>query len=109
MSPKPGNARAPLAVRVAMVVISVVMAAATAWAAINLYSAVSCNDAARTLEQNVSDASQDAADLEMLRIRQQQVDDQLDDMQLFSALLLPQIRHAVEGNLNTSRQLTQRT
>ena len=92
MSPKSGNARAPLAVRVAMVVIAVVMAAATAWAAINLYAAVSCNDAARTL-----------------RIRQQQVDDQLDDMQLFSALLLPQIRHAVEGNLNTSRQLTQRT
>lgn len=109
MSPKSGSARAPLAVRVAMVVIAVVMAAAAAWAAINLYAAVSCNDAARTLEQNVSDASQDAADLEMLRIRQQQVDDQLDDMQLFSALLLPQIRHAVEGNLNTSRQLTQRT
>ena len=103
------GARAPLAVRVAMVVIAVVMAAAAAWAAINLYAAVSCNDAARTLEQNVSDASQDAADLEMLRIRQQQVDDQLDDMQLFSALLLPQIRHAVEGNLDTSRQLTQRT
>ncbi len=61
MSPKSGNARAPLAVRVAMVVIAVVMAAATAWAAINLYAAVSCNDAARTLEQNVSDASQDAA------------------------------------------------
>ena len=40
MSPKSGNARAPLAVRVAMVVIAVVMAAATAWAAINLYSAV---------------------------------------------------------------------
>ena len=109
MSPQSRSARAPLAVRVAMVVIAVVMAAATAWAAINLYAAVSCNDAARTLEQNVSDASQDAADLEMLRIRQQQVDDQLDDMQLFSALLLPQIRHAVEGNLNTSRQLTQRT
>ena len=33
MSPKSGNARAPLAVRVAMVVIAVVMAAATAWAA----------------------------------------------------------------------------
>ena len=109
MSPKSGSARAPLAVRVSMVVIAVVMAAAAAWTAINLYAAVSCNDAARTLEQNVSDASQDAADLEMLRIRQQQVDDQLDDMQLFSALLLPQIRHAVEGNLNTSRQLTQRT
>ena len=109
MSPQSRSARAPLAVRVAMVVIAVVMAAAAAWAAINLYAAVSCNDAARTLEQNVSDASQDAADLEMLRIRQQQVDDQLDDMQLFSALLLPQIRHAVEGNLNTSRQLTQRT
>ena len=30
MSPKSGNARAPLAVRVAMVVIAVVMAAATA-------------------------------------------------------------------------------
>ena len=39
MSPKSGNARAPLAVRVAMVVIAVVMAAATAWAAINLYAA----------------------------------------------------------------------
>ena len=109
MSPQSRSARAPLAVRVAMVVTAVVMAAAAAWAAINLYAAVSCNDAARTLEQNVSDASQDAADLEMLRIRQQQVDDQLDDMQLFSALLLPQIRHAVEGNLDTSRQLTQRT
>lgn len=109
MSPQSRSARAPLAVRVSMVVIAVVMAAAAAWAAINLYAAVSCNDAARTLEQNVSDASQDAADLEMLRIRQQQVDDQLDDMQLFSALLLPQIRHAVEGNLDTSRQLTQRT
>lgn len=109
MSPQSGNARAPLAVRVAMVVIAVVMAAAAAWAAINLYAAVFCNDAARTLEQNVSDASQDAADLEMLRIRQQQVDDQLDDVNMFSALLLPQIRHAVEGNLNTSRQLTQRT
>lgn len=109
MSPQSRSARAPLAVRVSMVVIAVVMAAAAAWTAINLYAAVSCNDAARTLEQNVSDASQDAADLEMLRIRQQQVDDQLDDMQLFSALLLPQIRHAVEGNLDTSRQLTQRT
>ena len=36
MSPQSRSARAPLAVRVAMVVIAVVMAAAAAWAAINL-------------------------------------------------------------------------
>ena len=61
------------------------------------------------LAERWSVAFSDHKGLAMLRIRQQQVDDQLDDMQLFSALLLPQIRHAVEGNLNTSRQLTQRT
>lgn len=109
MSSQPADARAPFAVRAAMVVIAVITAVVAVLAAINLYAVVSCNDASRALSENLTAAADDATDLEMLRIRQQQVDDQLDGVGALSSLLLPQVRQSVETNLNASQQLTQRT
>ncbi|WP_236022553.1 DUF6466 family protein [Bifidobacterium phasiani] len=103
------TARAPLAVRIALAVAAALLLAAAAVAAVNLYAVYTFNQATASLNANIAAASDDATDLQMLQIRQQQTDAQFEDAGAFGFLLLPQVRSDIEHNAAASSLLTERT
>lgn len=102
------RSRAPIAVRVALIVVAVFALAAAILAGINLYVVTAYNEATQTLSDNMSEATDEATDLEMLRNKQHQLDARFADITALSAIQLPEIRKSVEANADVSRTLTQR-
>ena len=101
-------ARAPLPMRVALIVLAVAVACLAALTVVNLSAAVLHDEATQALERNVADAADDTSNLEMLRIRQQQVDAQFEDAGRYGMALLPALRSSIETNAAVSQVLTQR-
>ena len=101
-------ARAPLPLRVTLIVLAVVVACVAALTVVNLSAAVLHDEATQALERNVADAADDTSNLEMLRIRQQQVDAQFEDAGRYGMVLLPALRSSIETNAAVSQVLTQR-
>lgn len=107
MSTRP-VARAPFAVRAALIASAVILMLAAAWICVNLFAVTSYNEATAALHENVEAVTDDAADLDLLLVRQQQVDAQFDQAAGASPVLLPQVREPITANAQVSRQLTQR-
>lgn len=101
-------ARAPLPMRVALIVLAVAVACLAALTVVNLSAAVLHDEATQALERNVADAADDTSNLEMLRIRQEQVDAQFEDAGRYGMVLLPALRSSIETNAAVSQVLTQR-
>ncbi|HJE20764.1 MAG TPA: DUF6466 family protein, partial [Bifidobacterium pullorum] len=101
-------ARAPLPMRVALIVLAVAVACLAALTVVNLSAAVLHDEATQALERNVAEAADDTSNLEMLRIRQQQVDAQFEDAGRYGMALLPALRSSIETNAAVSQALTQR-
>lgn len=101
-------ARAPLPMRVALIVLAVAVACLAALTVVNLSAAVLHDEATQALERNVADAADDTSNLEMLRIRQEQVDAQFEDAGRYGMALLPALRSSIETNAAVSQALTQR-
>ena len=101
-------ARAPLPMRVALIVLAVAVACLAALTVVNLSAAVLHDEATQALERNVAEAADDTSNLEMLRIRQQQVDAQFEDAGRYGMALLPALQSSIETNAAVSQALTQR-
>ncbi|MBW3094300.1 cell surface protein [Bifidobacterium sp. 64T4] len=102
------RARASLAVRIVMIVIAVAALAIAVLAGLNVASSARFNQATSTLNANLKLASKDDADLDALRASQQQADAQFEDAAKLDAVLLPQLREAIESNAKVSAELTKR-
>jgi hypothetical protein len=103
------RARAPLAVRVALAVLAVLLAAVAAACILNITAVRSYNQATQSLDTNLKSAAAPNTDLDALKTRQQQTDAQFNDAGAFGLLLLPQVKSAIHTNSQISKTLTTRT
>lgn len=101
-----GATMAPLAVRVAMMVLAAALAAVCALAAWNAHIAGAFNGATATLEANMAAAQAEDADLDALATTQRQVDAQFADLTGSSAAQWPGLRDAVRANADASAALS---
>lgn len=100
--------RAPLPVRIILVVVAVLFTVACAFAAVNLASLSQYNQATKTLNANIQQAKEQNADLNTLLVSQQQTDAQFDEANALRSVLLPALREAIDGNAELSSTLTTR-
>lgn len=100
------KARAPLAVRIVLILCAVVLLAVAVIAAINLSTAHAYNEATQTLQSNIHEAAADDANLKELRTSQQQVDLEFDGANAMHTVLLPTLRDSIDTNTRVSRELT---
>lgn len=100
--------RAPLPVRIILVVVAVLFMVACAFAAVNLASLSQYNQATKTLNANIQQAKEQNADLNTLLVSQQQTDAQFDEANALRSVLLPALREAIDGNAELSSTLTTR-
>lgn len=103
-----GRPRAPLGVRIALVVVAVLALCLASLSGLNLIAAVRFNQATATLNANLATARKSDADLDALRASQQQVDAQFAQAGSFGFLLLPSIRQSIATNAQASRQASTR-
>ena len=101
-----GNARGPLGVRIALVVASLMLAAVAAVAVVNLAATMRFNQATASLTANIKAAQDPSTDVDTLSARQQQTDAQFAEAGRMRALLMPQVRDAIDANTAISSQLT---
>ena len=100
--------RTPLAVRLLMIVLAVACAVLAALALVNVTAVHTYNQATASLERNLKDAADPAANLNTLKVRQQQTDDQFATAHHMNALLTPPVATAVDTNAKLSQELTKR-
>lgn len=101
-----GNARGPLGVRIALVVAALMLAAVAAVAVVNLAATMRFNQATASLTANIKAAQDPSTDVDTLSARQQQTDAQFAEAGRMRALLMPQVRDAIDANTAVSSQLT---
>ncbi len=102
----PVKAKAPLAVRIALVALAVVLLAVGLLAVVNLTAMGNYNQATQRLNENIKLVQQEDADLDKQYASQQQTDAQFEDAGAFSALLLPSLREDIDYNSGISSRLT---
>lgn len=100
------KAKAPLAVRIALVALAVVLLAVGLLAMVNLTAMGNYNQATQRLNENIKLVQQEDADLDKQYASQQQTDAQFEDAGAFSALLLPSLREDIDYNSGISSRLT---
>ena len=100
------KAKAPLAVRIALVALAVVLLFVSLLAVVNLTAMGNYNQATQRLNENIKLVQQEDADLDKQYASQQQTDAQFEDAGAFRALLLPSLREGIDYNSNISSQLT---
>lgn len=103
------KARAPMGVRVALGVVAALALLGSGLAGVNLAAVGTFNQATASLEANIKTADEPTADLDELKVRQQQTDAQFADAGALSPVLLPQIKQAIDVNTEMSHTLTKRT
>lgn len=103
------HARAPLAVRLIMAAFAALLIVAASLAAINLSAAAKFNQATQSLNANIQAAQDESTDVDTLNASQQQTDAQFAEAGSMRAVLLPQIRNAIDANAQLSQELTRIT
>lgn len=103
-----GAKRAPLPIRVALIIASVLFAVACVFAAVNLAALTQYNQATQTLNGNIRQAQDPSTDLNTLLVSQQQTDTQFGEANALRAALLPSLRDAINANAAVSSTLTER-
>lgn len=100
------KAKAPLAVRIALIALAMVLLAVGLLAVVNLTAMGNYNQATQRLSENIKLVQQESADLDKQYASQQQTDAQFEDAGAFGVLLLPGLREDIDYNSAISRQLT---
>nr|WP_221339819.1 DUF6466 family protein [Bifidobacterium felsineum] len=103
------RARVSLGVRIALIIAAIVLVAVAGIAAANLSAAAKFNQATSTLNANIKAAQQESTDITTLHAQQQQTDAQFAEAGQMRAVLLPQIRDAIDANASISSELTKIT
>ncbi|PLS25470.1 cell surface protein [Bifidobacterium imperatoris] len=103
------RARVPLGVRIALIVTAVLLLAAAGVTAVNLSAALAFNQATASLSANLKAAQDTSTDVTTLNAQQQQTDAQFAEAGQMRAVLLPQIRDAIDTNASISSELTKIT
>lgn len=100
------KAKAPLAVRIVLIALAMVLLAVGLLAMVNLTAMGNYNQATQRLSENIKLVQQESADLDKQYASQQQTDAQFEDAGAFGVLLLPGLREDIDYNSDISRQLT---
>ncbi|NMM93648.1 DUF6466 family protein [Bifidobacterium oedipodis] len=103
------HARAPLAVRLIIAALAALLIVVASLAAINLSAAAKFNQATQSLNANIQAAQDESTDVDTLNASQQQTDAQFAEAGSMRAVLLPQIRDAIDANAQLSQELTRIT
>ncbi|TPF93521.1 cell surface protein [Bifidobacterium sp. UTBIF-78] len=82
------------------------LAAVAAVAVVNLAATMRFNQATASLTANIKAAQDPSTDVDTLSARQQQTDAQFAEAGRMRALLMPQVRDAIDANTAVSSQLT---
>ncbi len=98
--------KAPLAVRIALIVLAVAVLSVGLLAGVNLAAMGNYNQATQRLNENIRLVQQEDADLDKQYVSQQQTDAQFEDASAFGALLLPGLKEDIDYNSGISSQLT---
>ncbi len=98
--------KAPLAVRIALIVLAVAVLSVGLLAGVNLAAMGNYNQATQRLNENIRLVQQEDADLDKQYVSQQQTDAQFEDAGAFGALLLPGLKEDIDYNSGISSQLT---
>lgn len=108
MTSKPvsATAKAPLAVRVTLIILAILAALAACWAGANMLAVRGYDEATASLTRNLEAASKDDADLDQLAASQQQTDAQFADAGALGPLLAPTVRGSIATNTDVSKRLT---
>jgi hypothetical protein len=106
---KTAAARMPIGVRIAMIAFMVLLVLLAGVAAANLAATATFNQATASLNSNIQAAQDASTDADTLNVQQQQTDAQFAEAGRMRALLLPQVRQAIDANASVSSQLTKIT
>ncbi|MEE8735726.1 DUF6466 family protein [Bifidobacterium subtile] len=101
--------RASRPTRVALIAVAALLTAVATVCGFNIAAIHSYNQATRSLTSNLKSAASPNADLDDLKTRQQQTDEQFDEAGAFGFLLLPQVKTSIHANSQVSKTLTTRT
>ena len=99
------SARMPLAARILLVAVAILLVAVAAMAGVNLSATAKFNQATTSLNANIKAAQDGTSDVNTVKAQQQQTDAQFEAGRL-RALLLPQVKDAIDANASVSSQLT---
>ena len=100
------RARAPLAVRIVLAVVAVLLIAAAGLGGVNLYASSVYDQATESLNTNLGTYEQEDADLDALALSQRQTDALFADATAMNTVLLPHLRDAIEHNAAISKALS---
>lgn len=103
------HARAPLGMRIALIVVIALLTAVAGVAAVNLSATITFNQATASLNANIKAAQDESTDVSTLHAQQEQTDAQFAEAGQMRGVLLPQIRDAIDANASISSQLTKIT
>lgn len=103
------HARAPLGMRIALIVVIALLTAVAGVAAVNLSATLTFNQATASLNANIKAAQDASTDVSTLHAQQEQTDAQFAEAGQMRGVLLPQIRDAIDANASISSQLTKIT
>ena len=101
------QARAPLAMRIILALVAVVLIAGASLGCVNLYAGSVYDDATALLNINLAAFEQDDADLDALAMSQRQTDAQFEEASGMGMFLLPRLRDSIEHNAAISRSLSE--
>lgn len=100
------SARMPLAARILLVAVAILLVAVAAMAGVNLSATAKFNQATTSLNANIKAAQDGTSDVNTVKAQQQQTDAQFEEAGRLRALLLPQVKDAIDANASVSSQLT---
>ncbi|EWH39872.1 Conserved hypothetical secreted protein [Bifidobacterium breve 31L] len=103
------NARLPFGARIALAIAAAVLVLIAGVAGANLSATVTFNRATASLKANIKAAQDESTDMDTLNAQQQQTDAQFAEANSMRAVLLPQIKDAIDANAAASAQLTKIT
>ena len=103
------NAQPPFGARIALAIAAAVLVLIAGVAGANLSATVTFNRATASLKANIKAAQDESTDMDTLNAQQQQTDAQFAEANSMRAVLLPQIKDAIDANAAASAQLTKIT
>lgn len=96
------------ALRIVLIMAAAAAIIVAAFCAVNLSAIATYNQATQSLSENIKHFQSPSADLDMLKTRQQQTNEQFTDAGALRLFLLPSVKRPVEANAEVSDTLTQR-
>ncbi|MDF7663658.1 DUF6466 family protein [Bifidobacterium sp. ESL0763] len=109
---RPGERRkamAPLAVRITLGVFAAAFLAGAGLVCANISAISTYNQATTSLNQTIATYNNPESDLQSLKTRQDQIDQQFESADTFAPLLLPQVRSSIKANRTVLHSMSKKT